>query len=157
MRERSGSGCGQPWRSPRRDGAARLGECPPDGPRLRLRAVADRLSACVRETDTVARLGGDEFAILQSALDRDDDAEILAQRILKAVGAPYDLGGYRAVIGISIGIAVAPRDGSNMEGLLKTADVALYRAKSEGPNAYRFFRASGVPERDVREISGAHH
>lgn len=122
-----------------------------------LQAVADRLSACVRETDTVARLGGDEFAILQSALDRDDDADILAQRILRAVGAPYDLGGYRAVIGISIGIAVAPRDGSNMEGLLKTADVALYRAKSEGPNAYRFFRARGVLEHDVDEISGARH
>jgi diguanylate cyclase (GGDEF)-like protein len=104
-----------------------------------LRAVADRLSACVRETDTVARLGGDEFAILQSATDRDEDSEILARRILQAVGAPYDLDGYRTVIGISIGIAVAPRDGTNMEELLKAADVALYRAKSAGPNAYRFF------------------
>ena len=104
-----------------------------------LRAVADRLSACVRETDTVARLGGDEFAILQSATDRDEDSEIVARRILEAVGAPYDLDGHRTVIGISIGIAVAPRDGTNMEELLKAADVALYRAKSAGPNAYRFF------------------
>jgi diguanylate cyclase (GGDEF)-like protein len=104
-----------------------------------LRAVADRLSACVRETDTVARLGGDEFAILQSMTGREGDAEILARRILEAVGTPYDLDGDRAVIGISIGIAVAPHDGTNIEELLKAADVALYRAKSEGPNAYRFF------------------
>ncbi len=104
-----------------------------------LRAVADRLSACIRETDTAARLGGDEFAILQSATDRDEDSEILARRIVEAVGAPYDLDGYRTVVGISIGIAVAPRDGTNIEELLKAADVALYRAKSAGPNAYRFF------------------
>jgi diguanylate cyclase (GGDEF)-like protein len=104
-----------------------------------LRNVADRLSACVRETDTVARLGGDEFAILQAATDRDDDAEILAQRVLQAVGAPYDREGHRAVIGISIGIAMAPRDGTNLEALLKSADVALYRAKLDGGNAYEFF------------------
>ena len=122
-----------------------------------LQAVADRLSACARETDTVARLGGDEFSILQSALRRDGDAEILAQRILKAVAAPYDLGGYRMVIGISIGIAVAPRDGTNMEELLKAADVALYRAKSEGPNVYRFFRARAAPEQHAVKIAGAHH
>jgi len=122
-----------------------------------LQAVADRLSACARETDTVARLGGDEFSILQSVLNRDDDAEILAQRILKAVAAPYDVGGYRMVIGISIGIAVAPRDGTSLEELLKAADVALYRAKSEGPNVYRFFRARGAPEQYALKIAGAHH
>ena len=122
-----------------------------------LQAVADRLSACARETDTVARLGGDEFSILQSVLNRDDDAEILAQRILKAVAAPYDVGGYRMVIGISIGIAVAPRDGTSLEELLKAADVALYRAKSEGPNVYRFFRARGAPEQHALKIAGAHH
>jgi diguanylate cyclase (GGDEF)-like protein len=104
-----------------------------------LRAVADRLSACVRETDTVARLGGDEFAILQAATDREEDAEILAQRILAAVGAPYDLDGACAVIGISIGIAMAPSDGVELEALLKTADIALYRAKLDGGSAYDFF------------------
>ena len=104
-----------------------------------LRDVADRLSACVRETDTVARLGGDEFAILQAATDREEDAEILARRILEAVGAPYDLDGHRAVIGVSIGIAMVPGDGTNLEALLKSADVALYRAKLDGGNAYDFF------------------
>jgi diguanylate cyclase (GGDEF)-like protein len=61
------------------------------------------------------------------------------------------------VIGISIGIAVAPRDGTNMEELLKAADVALYRAKSEGPNVYRFFRARAAPEQHAVKIAGAHH
>ena len=104
-----------------------------------LRGVADRLSACVRETDTVARLGGDEFAILQAATGREEDAEILAQRILAAVGAPYDLDGHRTEIGVSVGIAMAPDDATNLEALLKSADVALYRAKSDGGNAYDFF------------------
>jgi diguanylate cyclase (GGDEF)-like protein len=101
--------------------------------------VADRLSACVRDTDTVARLGGDEFAILQSATDREEDAETLAQRILEAVGAPYDVDSARAVIGVSIGIAMAPSDGAKAEELLNAADVALYRAKSAGGNVYDFF------------------
>ena len=104
-----------------------------------LRAVADRMSACVRATDTVARLGGDEFAILQAATNCEDDVEAMARRILRAVSTPYDLDGGRVVIGTSIGIAMAPRDGAETEELLKMADIALYRAKSEGPNAYRFF------------------
>jgi diguanylate cyclase (GGDEF)-like protein len=108
---------------------------------LLLRDVAARLSSCVREIDTVARLGGDEFAILQAATEREGDAETLAQRILKAVSAPYDLDGQRAVIGTSIGIAMAPQDGATIEELLRTADVALYRAKSEGPNAFRFYQS----------------
>ena len=104
-----------------------------------LRAVADRLSGCVRETDTVARLGGDEFAILQAAAECEENSAALATRVLRAVSAPYDLDGYRTVIGISIEIAMAPRDGGNMEELMKAADIALYRVKAEGPNGYRFF------------------
>jgi diguanylate cyclase (GGDEF)-like protein len=107
--------------------------------------VADRLSACVRDTDTVARLGGDEFAILQSATDREEDAETLAQRILEAVAAPYDIDDGRAVIGVSIGIAMAPSDGAKAEELLKAADIALYRAKSAGGNAHVFFGRATNP------------
>jgi diguanylate cyclase (GGDEF)-like protein len=103
-----------------------------------LRTVANRLSACVRETDTLARLGGDEFAVLLDATDRKEDAEVLAKRILEAVGAPYCFDGYDAVIGISIGIAMAPDDGTNAEDLFKAADVALYGAKSRGGNAFGF-------------------
>jgi diguanylate cyclase (GGDEF)-like protein len=104
-----------------------------------LRNVADRLFACVRETDTLARLGGDEFAILQVATDRPEEIAGLAQRILAAVGAPYYLNGCQADIGISIGIATAPNDGENAEDLFKAADAALYRAKTRGGNAYEFF------------------
>lgn len=104
-----------------------------------LRNVAGRLSLCVREIDTIARLGGDEFAILQAQTDREEDAQALAQRVLAAVGAPYHFDGYQAVIGVSLGIAMSPRDGTNAKGLFKAADAALYRAKSEGGNAYDFF------------------
>jgi diguanylate cyclase (GGDEF)-like protein len=120
-----------------------------------LQRVADRLSACVRETDTLARLGGDEFAILQHATDCEEDIEALAQRILGAVGSPYYFDGYESDIGISIGIAVAPRDGANPEDLFKAADAALYRAKSEGGNAYDFFDrvapASAAPKNVLQE------
>jgi diguanylate cyclase (GGDEF)-like protein len=119
-----------------------------------LRSVADRLTACVREIDTVARLGGDEFAILQAATEREEDAELLARRVLEAVSAPYDLDGYRAVVGISIGIAMAPGDGTNLEALLKAADISLYRAKLDGGNAYDFFgRMTGADAIPLRLLS----
>jgi diguanylate cyclase (GGDEF)-like protein len=104
-----------------------------------LRAVADRLRACVREIDTVARLGGDEFAIVQSCIHSSADAERLARRVVECVGAPYELNGHRAVIGCSVGISLAPGDGSTGERLLKNADVALYRAKADGRGTWRFF------------------
>jgi diguanylate cyclase (GGDEF)-like protein len=107
-----------------------------------LRCVAERLAGCVRDGDTLARLGGDEFAILQSAVERDEDVEAMAQRVLGAIAAPYYFEGHHAVIGISIGIAVAPGDGTSRESLFKAADAALYRAKSDGGNSYHFFRQS---------------
>jgi diguanylate cyclase (GGDEF)-like protein len=110
----------------------------PAGDALLLR-LANRLSACARETDTIARLGGDEFAILLDATSRKEDAEVLAKRILEAVGTPYYFDGYNAMIGISIGIAMAPGDGTSAEELFKAADTALYRAKTQGGNAYEFF------------------
>jgi diguanylate cyclase (GGDEF)-like protein/PAS domain S-box-containing protein len=105
-----------------------------------LKTIARRLQACVRETDTVARLGGDEFAILRTVeTDQQDDAIILANRLLEALTAPYDIEGHTVIIGTSIGIAVAPTDGTDSDRLLKSADLALYRAKSSGRNCYRFF------------------
>jgi diguanylate cyclase (GGDEF)-like protein len=117
-----------------------------------LRAVAGRLSDSVRETDTVARLGGDEFAVLLSAAAGENDAEVLANRIIKSVGAPYDLGGISASIGTSIGIAMAPADGTTAQRMVDNADVALYRAKGGGGNAYRFFGQSD-PMRSVPKKS----
>jgi diguanylate cyclase (GGDEF)-like protein len=104
-----------------------------------LRAVAERLSSCIREVDTVARLGGDEFAILQVGLKGPDDATILARRIVETVKQPYDIAGRRVTIGVSIGISMAPGDGTSFGKLLKNADVALYKAKSDGRDTWRFF------------------
>jgi diguanylate cyclase (GGDEF)-like protein len=105
-----------------------------------LKAVAQRLRVAVRETDTVGRFGGDEFAVLQTlAADQKEGAVTLATRILAAINEPYDLEGYKASIGASIGIALAPADGASANELLKNADVALYQVKSAGRNGFRFF------------------
>ena len=106
-----------------------------------LRAVAHRLRACVREVDTVARLGGDEFAIIQAAVTTPADAATLAQRILDVVSAPYALTHHSVIVGVSIGIALAPGDGLEAERLMQCADVALYRAKGDGRGVFRFFEA----------------
>jgi diguanylate cyclase (GGDEF)-like protein len=104
-----------------------------------LRAVAGRLRRCVRETDTIARLGGDEFAIVQISRTQPTDATALASRIIEAIDAPFDIDGHRVAVGTSVGIAIAPTDGTDPDQLLKNADLALYRAKSDGRGTYRFF------------------
>ncbi|KQP93329.1 deubiquitinase [Methylobacterium sp. Leaf113] len=106
-----------------------------------LRAVADRLRACVRDVDTVARLGGDEFAIILSETGRPQEAAVLARRIVEVVSAPYEIDGHRASVGVSIGVCFAPGDGTTCDKLLKNADVALYRAKADGRGTWRFFEA----------------
>jgi diguanylate cyclase (GGDEF)-like protein/PAS domain S-box-containing protein len=111
-----------------------------------LKAVAERLCGCVRDTDTVARLGGDEFAIVQTGLRDIKDAADLAQRILDLFKDPIEPGGHHVVTDVSIGIAVAPHDGVNADQLLKNADLALYGAKADGRGTYRFFES----EMDVR-------
>ncbi len=111
-----------------------------------LRSVAERLQSCVREVDTVSRLGGDEFAILQCGLERPEEAAGLARRIVEILSAPYDVEGQRLTISVSIGISVAPGDGTTYDKLLKNADVALYLAKADGRATWRFFE----PEMDVR-------
>jgi diguanylate cyclase (GGDEF)-like protein len=104
-----------------------------------LQSVATRLLQCVRETDTVARLGGDEFAIVQTGAAQPNGATALATRVIDALGAPYVFADHRMLIGTSIGIALAPEDGSSAEDILKKADLALYRAKADGRGVYRFF------------------
>jgi diguanylate cyclase (GGDEF)-like protein len=101
--------------------------------------VGERLSGCLREGDSVARLGGDEFAILQDGLAEPADTTSLMARIIEVVGAPFDLDGHQVVIGVSIGVAVAPTDSKNPDQLLKSADMALYRAKVDGRGTFRFF------------------
>jgi diguanylate cyclase (GGDEF)-like protein/PAS domain S-box-containing protein len=111
-----------------------------------LTLVADRLRACIRNGDAIARLGGDEFAIGQVGAQQPTEATALAARVIEAISAPYDLDGHQVVIGMSIGIAVTPDDGTEPGLLLRNADLALYRAKAEGRNVYRFFE----PEMDAR-------
>jgi len=111
-----------------------------------LRTVAQRLRACVRESDTVARLGGDEFAIIQTGPKEDGDAVVLAKRLIVALGLPYLLHGQQVTSGCSVGMTIVPRDGSEADDLLKKADMALYRAKKDEALAYSFFE----PELDTR-------
>jgi diguanylate cyclase (GGDEF)-like protein/PAS domain S-box-containing protein len=108
------------------------------GDRL-LKGAAGRLRRCARAADTVARLGGDEFAIIQSTIHEPADAAVLASRILDEIGTPFEFDGHRLAAGVSIGIAIAPRDGLEEDKLLSNADVALYASKARGRGTYRFF------------------
>lgn len=104
-----------------------------------LRQVAARLARCVRFPDIVARLGGDEFAILKGDIASSSDAAALAQRVLDETNAPYLVNGETIRVGISIGIALTPKDAVDPDQIFKNADIALYAAKAEGRGAYCFF------------------
>jgi diguanylate cyclase (GGDEF)-like protein len=104
-----------------------------------LKIAAQRLCQSVRETDTVARLGGDEFAIVQTGIAGSADAEVVCRRVLSRISEVYQISEHSVDIGTSIGIAVAPRDGLDADGLLKKADIALYTVKSNGRGGWRFF------------------
>jgi diguanylate cyclase (GGDEF)-like protein len=107
--------------------------------------VTKRLQMAVRGTDMVARLGGDEFAIVQIDA-RPSDASELASHIIDSLSEPFNVQGNQVVIGTSVGIALAPTDGTEPDQVLRSADMALYRAKSEGRGKYHFFE----PEMDAQ-------
>ncbi len=119
-----------------------------------LKEVATRLSSCVRTSDLLAkyaesdakidvsRLGGDEFTVVLNNLDSLETASKIAERLLETLQAPMFINDHEVVITPSIGIAVSPRDADNVEDLLKLADIAMYHAKSEGRNNYRFYTSS---------------
>jgi len=118
-----------------------------------LMEVGRRLSGCVRQGDTVARLGGDEFAIVQlCGTDEANPAVSLASRIVEEIAQPYDIGGHQLVIGVSVGISLAPGDGKNPDELIKKADLALYRAKADGRSTYRFFEAGMDARAQARRL-----
>jgi len=121
----------------------------PVGDRL-LKGVADRLRGCIRDIDTVARLSGDEFAIIQSSIERPSDAAALAKRIRAAIREPIDLNGHQVVVDTSIGISIAPNDGTELDELLKTADIALYEAKNTGRGTYCFYETEMNERMQVR-------
>ena len=116
-----------------------------------LRQVAGRLKSALRSTDVLARLGGDEFAVLQTACeDQRSSSTELAARISKLVATPFLLPGHRVEIGTSIGIALAPEHGSDKDGLLKKADLALYRSKSAGRDCYTVYDEAMSAELEAR-------
>ena len=111
-----------------------------------LKVVSERLRRCVRGPDTIARLGGDEFAIIMTRMNEPTDAVTLAKRVRNSIIQPYHLDGHQILTDISIGVSLAPVDGTEPDQLLKNADMALYGAKADGRGTYRFFE----PEMDAR-------
>jgi diguanylate cyclase (GGDEF)-like protein len=117
-----------------------------------LKAVADRLRALVSPTDTVARVGGDEFAIVQVALSTPADAARLAERVIEAIGEPFTISGNQVVVRTSVGIAIGPTDGADPKRLMRTSDLALYRAKGDGRGTFRFFEPSMDAQVQARRV-----
>ena len=119
-----------------------------------LKEVARRLERTTRDIDCVARLGGDEFAVLHvPEKDQKEGVIALSNRILKSMTEPFDLDGHKITIETSIGVALAPQDGKDADTLIKNADLALYKAKSEGRNRYCFFETSmDAIARERREL-----
>lgn len=117
-----------------------------------LRTVAGRLTRSVREEDTIARLGGDEFAVILDHLSKPQDAAASAKKLLRALARPYVLDGHRARVTASIGITVYPQDGEEVETLLNRADRAMYRAKTERRNDYRYWSDPGLRRRAAAAI-----
>ncbi len=134
----------------------------PVGDKL-LRAVAQRLAGRLRETDQIARLRSDEFVILQSEIERPEDAAELCRRLNEAFAQPFVADGEEIHLSASLGVTLYPADGRTAETLLKNADLAMYRAKAAGRDAYRFFaremnlaaRRAVTLERELRQALAA--
>jgi diguanylate cyclase (GGDEF)-like protein len=106
-----------------------------------LKGVADRLRGCLRETDVAARLGGDEFAVIQTSITSQSQITDLVDCIYDAIREPFECAGHLITTDASIGIALAPGEGLDLDQLLRNADLALYGAKGDGRRTYRFFEA----------------
>ena len=104
-----------------------------------LREASHRIAGCVRKADTLARHGGDEFVVVIPDLHQDADSQVVAEKILRALEPAFQVDGRDFTIGASIGISLYPTDAGDGEGVLRNADVAMYRAKQLGRNNYRFY------------------
>ena len=104
-----------------------------------LKQASERLSESLRGNDSVARLGGDEFAVVLTAMESPEGAAVAARRVLSVLQAPFNIGGHELHTSASIGISLFPRDGAEAEALLQNADIALYHAKDQGRNTFRYY------------------
>jgi diguanylate cyclase (GGDEF)-like protein len=117
-----------------------------------LKEVATRLVSCMRQSDTLVRLGGDEFVIVLTSIKNQEGASFAAQRVQSLFYAPFLIEGQHFYSSASIGIALYPNDGGDVESLLKCADAAMYHAKSEGKANYQFF-SSEMNEKIMRRVA----
>src|SRR6202030_406206 len=99
-----------------------------------------RLLSSVRASDTISRQGGDEFVVLLSEITHPNDAGTSAQKILRSLGSPHSIAGNALHVDCSIGISIYPEDGEDAETLIKNADMAMYHAKEDGRNNFKFFK-----------------
>lgn len=104
-----------------------------------LKLTADRLRGCLRESDTVCRLGGDEFVVLVDELQHPESLAEIATKLLAAIGVPLVVNAAEYHLSASIGVSTYPEDGADMQGLMKCADISMYRAKEQGKNNFRFY------------------
>ncbi len=104
-----------------------------------VQGIAERLSQCIRRTDSVARIGGDEFTVLLEKVNSTNDTIVIAQKIIDVITEPFDINGQQLRVGSSIGIAVYPEAGRDATTLIKHADMAMYEAKAMPGSNYRFF------------------
>ncbi len=107
-----------------------------------LKEVARRLLSCIRKTDTVARIGGDEFLVTLAELQTSNDAVKIADELVQLVSQPFTFNGKKLIVTASIGIALCPDNGEDVEDLIKQADNAMYLAKDSGKNCYTFANAA---------------
>jgi diguanylate cyclase (GGDEF)-like protein len=129
-----------------------------------LQSVAQRICECVRASDTVSRIGGDEFVILLAATEHADNASVIAEKIVTAFAAPHMINTHEIFITVSMGISLFPVDGNTPDALLEHADTAMYEAKQDGRNNYRFFTSSmnvqaverQIIESNLRKAIGRH-
>lgn len=117
---------------------------------------ADRLNKCIRSGDTVARYGGDEFVVVVSNLEKSEDAANVAQNIQELISRPFTIDGHEFGITCSIGISLYPKDGGDVDALLKNADAAMYRVKEHSRNSFQFY-TSEMNERVVERMVVERH
>jgi diguanylate cyclase (GGDEF)-like protein/PAS domain S-box-containing protein len=107
-----------------------------------LKTVASRIRDCIKQDDLIARLGGDEFAVIRTAVGSTAEVEAFVTRVYEAIRRPCECLGHQLSTDASIGVAMAPRDGTDLDQLIKNADLAMYAAKSSGRRVHRFFEAA---------------